>query len=97
MVVLGGLHLAIGAASPAESIAARLQGGLVDLAVGLDDVDVDPGSILKKGDSLSASVLTHDRASVGEDLDKRGRSGGGHGESLVIGEPFATLFVDLPA
>jgi hypothetical protein len=55
VVVLGSPHLAVGAASPAESIAARLQGGLVNLAVGLDDVDVNPGSILKKGDSLSAS------------------------------------------
>ncbi len=78
----------------AEVIAMSLQGSLVDLGVGLYDVDDHAGGICMGSDPLSSLVPTHNVASIVESLDKCGCGGRSHREPLIIGEFLASFLVD---
>lgn len=96
MIVLCRASLIIFASSSAENVTASLEGHLIDLAIGLYDVDVDSSGVLEDRDALGTLVPTHDGATVCKNLDERGRGGRGHREPLVIGEFLASLFVNVP-
>ncbi len=78
MVVLGSTILEICATCLAEVIAMSLQGSLVDLAVGLHDVNDHPCGFCMGSDPLSSLIPTHNVASVVEGLDKCRRGGRSH-------------------
>jgi hypothetical protein len=94
MVVLGSTTLEICATCLAEVIATSLQSSLVNLAVGLYDVDDHAGDVCMGSDPLSSLVPTHNVASIVESLDKCGCGGRSHREPLIIGEFFAFFLVD---
>jgi hypothetical protein len=96
VIVLSHLCLKICPPCLAEYVTVCLEGGFVDLAIALDNANINASGILELGDALGTQVPSYDGAAVFKDLDKCGSQHRGHEEPLDHGELLASLSVNVP-
>ncbi len=97
MVVLSCSSLKICPPCLAEHVTAHLEGGFVDLAKALDNVNMNASSVLERGDALGTLFSSHDGAAIFKDLDKCSGQHRGHRKPLVLSELLASLGVNVPS
>jgi hypothetical protein len=78
------LNMGLGIDSPrlAEPLTCRLESGLVNLAIALDDVNLASSAVAKRGDLPGALVPAHRRGTTVEHFDEDDGLVGGHGKAI---------------